>query len=118
MPRTIFKSSLAIIAVALTAATSDAQRERGDWKLYYEADRQRIQITFADFDSRDWQTSTSFPVTSRTLEGLTVAQIEGPTSQVRFRIRRDAGTFSFEGTAGEMRGRGTFDFVSNPGFRD
>ena len=118
MHRAILKSSLAIIATVLIAASAHAQRERGDWKLYYDAERQRVQISFEDFDSRDWQTSTALPATSRTLEGVTIAQIEGPSSSVRFRLRRDAGTFNFEGSVGSGRGRGTFDFTANPSFRD
>ena len=36
----------------------------------------------------------------------------GPTRPVKFQLRRDAGTFTFDGSAGEYRGRGTFSFTA------
>ena len=109
--------AIAAATVCLTSA-AQAQRDRGDWKLYYDADRERIEITFSEFAAGDWQTSRSFPVDSKALEGLTIRALQGPTSDISFRVRRDAGTFTMNGTVGSMRGRGSFDFAPNAAFVD
>ena len=50
------------------------------------------------------------------LEGLTAAQLAGPGGPVQFRIRRDAGTFTFEGVLRNRVAAGTFSFSPNPSF--
>ena len=50
------------------------------------------------------------------LEGLTAAQLAGAGGPVQFRLRRDAGTFTFEGVLRNGVGAGTFSFAADPGF--
>jgi beta-lactamase regulating signal transducer with metallopeptidase domain len=51
-------------------------------------------------------------------EGLTAAQLAGPGGPVQFRLRRDAGTFTFEGVLRNGVGAGTFSFTPDPRFPD
>ncbi len=50
------------------------------------------------------------------LEGLTAAQLRGAGGPVQFRLRRDAGTFTFEGVLRNGVGAGTFSFAADPNF--
>jgi hypothetical protein len=50
------------------------------------------------------------------LEGLMAAQLKGAGGPVQFRVRRDAGTFSFEGIMRQGVGAGTFTFAADPNF--
>ena len=117
--RLVVTASAVASLLAGLASPAAAQRDgRGDWRLDYNDTQQRVQLTFEDFDGRGGRTSTSFPVPFTSLEGLSISQLLGPTTPVRFRLRRDAGTFSFDGRAGSGWGRGVFDFRSDPQFRD
>jgi beta-lactamase regulating signal transducer with metallopeptidase domain len=49
-------------------------------------------------------------------EGLTWAQLSSPGGPVQFRLRRDAGTFTFEGVVRSGVGAGTFSFAPDPNF--
>ena len=53
---------------------------------------------------------------STQLEGLTAAQLTGAGGPVQFRLRRDAGTFTFEGVLRSGVGAGTFSFAADPNF--
>jgi beta-lactamase regulating signal transducer with metallopeptidase domain len=50
------------------------------------------------------------------LEGLTASQLTGAGGPVRFRLRRDAGSFEFDGVLRNGVGAGTFSFTADPGF--
>ncbi len=50
------------------------------------------------------------------LQGLRPAQLTGPGGPVQFQLRRDAGTFAFEGIIRSGIGAGTFSFTSDPNF--
>ena len=50
------------------------------------------------------------------LEGLTSNQLEGTGGSVQFRVRRDAGTFTFEGVIRSGVGAGTFAFSPDANF--
>jgi beta-lactamase regulating signal transducer with metallopeptidase domain len=50
------------------------------------------------------------------LEGLMAAQISGASGPVQFRLRRDAGTLTFEGVFRNGVGAGTFSFMPDPNF--
>ncbi len=50
------------------------------------------------------------------LEGLTATQLEGAGGPVQFSVRRDAGTFTFEGVIRNGVGAGTFAFSPDANF--
>jgi beta-lactamase regulating signal transducer with metallopeptidase domain len=50
------------------------------------------------------------------LEGLSPAQIAGAGGPIEFRLKRDAGTFTFEGVIRNGVGAGTFSFAADPNF--
>jgi hypothetical protein len=50
------------------------------------------------------------------LDGLTAAQIAGSESSIRFGLRRDPGTFTFEGSFRQARGSGEFTFAPDSAF--
>ena len=109
----------AAILVAILASPAHAQTAAGgDWRLYLDPDQQRVQLTFEDYNDHRRQSSTSFPVSSSALQGITISQMRGANAPARFQLRRDAGTFNFDGTVGDYRGRGTFTFTANPAFPD
>jgi beta-lactamase regulating signal transducer with metallopeptidase domain len=58
----------------------------------------------------------TFYIPLNRLEGLTAGQIASDGAPVRFAMRRDAGTFSFQGTFRAGRGTGRFDFAPDPVF--
>src|SRR4029078_3444901 len=53
-------------------------------------------------------------VRSEEREGLTGAQLTGAGGPVKFTVRRDAGSFTFEGVMKNGVGAGTFRFTPNP----
>jgi beta-lactamase regulating signal transducer with metallopeptidase domain len=50
------------------------------------------------------------------LDGLTPAQLAGAGGPIHFRLKRDAGTFTFEGVIRNGVGAGTFSFSADPNF--
>ena len=61
-----------------------------------------------------WITTINTPVEK--LIGLTMGQMAGSNSSVRFELKRDAGTFTCEGKFDGGKGTGTFVFSANPDF--
>jgi beta-lactamase regulating signal transducer with metallopeptidase domain len=49
-------------------------------------------------------------------DGLTAAQLSGAGGPIQFRLRRDAGTFTFEGVIRRGVGAGTFSFTPDASF--
>ncbi len=50
------------------------------------------------------------------IDGLTAERIASTAGDVRFTLRRDAGTFAFQGAFREGRGTGRFTFAEDPAF--
>lgn len=95
------------------AATIQTAQENlpGTWELRPTAKEGVVHLRLMELNSSN---GSNVPVNQ--LEGLTAAQLAGPGGPVQFRIRRDAGTFTFEGV---LRGRvaaGTFSFLPNQTF--
>jgi beta-lactamase regulating signal transducer with metallopeptidase domain len=61
-----------------------------------------------------WSSGSDVPL--KQLEGLSTQQLETGTGPVRFTLRRDAGTFAFNGILGGGVGAGTYTFAPNPSF--
>ncbi len=86
------------------AAAADPRT--GTWEAERNGDKVRLQMTMRSGKSR-WSSSSDYPV--RELVGFTA----GPAT--RFELRRDAGTFLFQGSIdSDGEGEGTFTFRSNP----
>jgi beta-lactamase regulating signal transducer with metallopeptidase domain len=64
----------------------------------------------------EWNSSSTTSISIQRLEGLTAAQLTGAGGPVQFRLRRDAGTFTFEGVVRNGVGAGTFSFAADSNF--
>ena len=65
---------------------------------------------------RELHSSSGSDVPLKQLEGLSAQQLESGSGPVRFTLRRDAGTFTFNGILGGGVGAGTYTFAANPSF--
>jgi beta-lactamase regulating signal transducer with metallopeptidase domain len=85
-------------------------RGSGSWSLAPSKKDGEVYL-----EMREGQSNNGTTVALAGLEGLTASQLAsgGP---VKFTIRRDAGTFTFEGTVRDGHGGGTFSFAANPTF--
>lgn len=89
--------------------------EQSSWRTKSPAAADLLQLTLrrTRTSGRD---SSSFMLPLADLSSLTRAQLSGATSDVRFTLARDAGTFSFEGQVGQGEGVGRFSFASSQEF--
>src|SRR5262245_11724559 len=87
----------------------------GTWRIsnWTLADGVQLSLSNRKGSSR-WEWSSNRP--GAELEGLTTAQLHAVHASVSFTLRRDAGTFSFEGALTLGIGRGEFRFVPDPSF--
>jgi beta-lactamase regulating signal transducer with metallopeptidase domain len=85
----------------------------GTWEIRPTTVEGTVHLRLVELNS-----STASNIRVDQFDGLTAAQLTGPGGQVQFRLRRDAGTFSFEGVMRSGVGAGTFTFVLNPTFAD
>jgi beta-lactamase regulating signal transducer with metallopeptidase domain len=92
--------------------TQSPSRQSGAWTVR-PSDKQPGTV---HLEMREDRSSTGHSVPLSSLEGLTASQMGGDSTPVRFSIRRDAGTFNFEGTFRNGVGGGVFGFQANPAF--
>lgn len=124
----------ALAALALAAplaqqlapgAAAQAERFEGQWLIEYSTDEGKTSLTLRYNESRrgedgrlhqsNWNTTRN--VAPESLQGLTREQaLSASGTQVRFDLRRDAGTFACEGWFRQGNGSGHFNFVPDPGF--
>jgi beta-lactamase regulating signal transducer with metallopeptidase domain len=94
------------------ASSSDGQEmgERGTWSLERQKDgRIWLEMKMRSKNGRNnWSNSSTLAASE--LQGL------GAGPEVRFEIRRDAGTFRFQGRMEGSLGTGFFTFEGNPGY--
>jgi beta-lactamase regulating signal transducer with metallopeptidase domain len=100
----------------LARAAADAMglqqaRLPGTWEIRPTTTEGTVHLRLVELNS---SSSTNVPLDR--LEGLTAAQLTGAGGPVQFRIRRDAGTFAFEGIIRNGVGAGTFSFTADPNF--
>jgi hypothetical protein len=90
--------------------------EKSRWKVAGDESAAVVQLSLRRSGMRrgDWNSSFMLPLTD--LRGLTVAQMGGGRSEVRFELPRDAGTMTFEGRFQDASGAGHFTFVPNQEF--
>ena len=97
--------------VRLEADTTEAQDGAGTWEIRPTDTKGAVHLRLSE---RNSTSGTTVPLEQ--LEGLTPAQLSGAGGPVRFRVRRDAGTFTFEGVVRNGVGAGTFSFVPDANF--
>ena len=85
----------------------------GTWEIRPTDSKATVHLRIVELNS---STGTNVPVDQ--LEGLTGAQLTGAGGPVQFKVRRDAGTFTFEGIVRNGVGAGTFTFAADPSFPD
>jgi beta-lactamase regulating signal transducer with metallopeptidase domain len=85
----------------------------GTWEIRpaNDAEKGTVHLRLMERNS-----SSGMNVPIAILEGLTSPQLTGPGGPVQFRLRRDAGTFAFEGVIRSGVGAGTFTFVPDANF--
>lgn len=107
-------TSLAVGA-ADPAMPPPASSRAGTWSInnWTPSDGVQLTLSYRKGSSR-WEWSSTRPVAD--LEGLSSAQRHAVHASVAFTLRRDAGTFSFEGAFTLGIGRGDFHFVPDPSF--
>jgi beta-lactamase regulating signal transducer with metallopeptidase domain len=83
----------------------------GTWEVRPTETKGTVHLRLVEVNS---STGSNVPIDQ--LEGLTAAQLAGPGGPVQFRVRRDAGTFTFEGVIRNGVGAGTFSFTPDANF--
>ncbi|HEX7018502.1 MAG TPA: M56 family metallopeptidase, partial [Gemmatimonadaceae bacterium] len=99
------------IAAQTAEQTPADESTSGSWELRQSERDGDVHLRM----TRD-QSSHGFSIALSKFEGLTPAQLSGSGGPVRFLLRRDAGTFTFEGTTRSGVGGGTYSFAANPAF--
>jgi beta-lactamase regulating signal transducer with metallopeptidase domain len=82
----------------------------GTWDIRATTAEGMVRLRLVELNS-----SSDSTIALAQLEGLTAAKLagEGP---IQFRLRRDAGTFTFDGVLRRGVGAGTFSFAADPNF--
>lgn len=107
------------------AAQQSPQRFEGQWLIGTKPNEEKVQLTLRYSERNDggkeshsfnnW--STSFGITLDQLAGLTREQMSSSSGMnVRFQLKRDAGTIECEGWFRDGKGSGHFSFSQNPAF--
>jgi beta-lactamase regulating signal transducer with metallopeptidase domain len=97
--------------VRLEANAADPQDGAGTWEIRTTDTKGAVHLRLSE---RNSTSGTNVPLEQ--LEGLTSAQLSGAGGPVQFRLRRDAGTFTFEGIIRNGVGAGTFSFAPDASF--
>src|SRR5256714_2153139 len=113
-----FSPALWLLLLAALSSPAAAQTaDQGTWGIYYEPSRDRVQLSFEDYENGGRRHgSTSFGVRPTELRGLPLSQLSSYSGPVRFQLVRDAGTFNFEGQLRDGHGTGFFTFSPDSRF--
>jgi hypothetical protein len=106
-----------ILALGFVALPCLSRAERsGDWKVEREtSDVVEFTMRYEQGSSRHIE---GHSMRIRELEGFQSSWLETSTPNVRFALRRDAGSFQFEGRTSNGKGGGDWTFVPDAGFAD
>jgi hypothetical protein len=108
-----------------TSAAASQERFEGQWLVEYRTSEGKTSLTLRHREARrgkdgDWHTgewNTTRNVEPEQLRGLTSEQaLSSAGTNVRFDIRREAGTFACEGWFRRGSGSGHFTFIPDQGF--
>ena len=115
LPAAGLKQVRAGMRAALRTAASGfglpQQNVPGTWEIRPSETKGMVHLRIVE---RNSSSGTNVPIDL--LEGLTGAQLTGAGGPVQFKVRRDAGTFTFEGVIRSGVGAGTFTFIADPAF--
>src|SRR5436305_14356933 len=91
-----FSPALCLVLSLVAWATAGAQSaDRGTWRIYYEQSRERLQLSFEDYENDGRHHGmTSFDVRPSELRGLPLSQLSSYNGPAKFQLVRDAGTFN------------------------
>ena len=92
-------------------ADAAAERGQGTWEIRPGRAPGTVHLRVAENHS---SSETDVPLSK--LEGLSASQLAGAGGSVQFRVKRDAGTFTFDGVLKNGVGAGTFAFEADPRF--
>ena len=101
------------LAPRLVAAAAEIVQDNlpGTWEIRPSMTEGTVHLRLTEGTS-----SSGSDVPIKQLEGLTAAQLAAGGGAIQFRLRRDAGTFTFEGVLRNGVGAGTFSFTPDPNF--
>jgi beta-lactamase regulating signal transducer with metallopeptidase domain len=105
------ESAYRLLRRAAAAVGVSQDRLPGTWEIRPTDTDGVVHLRLVEVNS-----SSGSNVPIEQLEGLTAAQIAGTGGPIQFRLKRDAGTFTFEGVVRNGVGAGTFSFAADPNF--
>lgn len=105
------ESARAVIRAAAAAVGIAQDGLPGTWEIRPTSTAGIVHLRLVELNS-----SSGSDIPIERLEGLTAAQLTGPGGPIQFRLRRDAGTFTFEGVLRGGVAAGTFSFAPDPNF--
>jgi beta-lactamase regulating signal transducer with metallopeptidase domain len=111
LPLDGLKHVRAVVRAAASAVGVQQDNVPGTWEIRPTDTKGMVHLRIVE---RNSSSGTNVPIEQ--LEGLTGAQLAGAGGQVQFKVRRDAGTFTFEGIIRSGVGAGTFTFTADPAF--
>ena len=102
----------ALVGASEAMGVPDRQRP-GTWEMKTSDTPGMVRLRVTEEDS---SSQTDVPVAQ--LDGLTGLRLESTNGPVQFKLRRDAGTFTFDGIVKNGVGAGTFEFTPDPAFAE
>jgi beta-lactamase regulating signal transducer with metallopeptidase domain len=109
----LIESARRVVRSAAEAIGVAQDRLPGTWEIRPTNTQGTVHLRLVELNS-----SSGSDVPVDRLEGLTPAQLTGAGGPIQFRLRRDAGTFTFEGVIRNGVGAGTFSFAPDAKFPD
>jgi beta-lactamase regulating signal transducer with metallopeptidase domain len=113
LPLDGMKETRAAVRAAASLIGVPQENVPGTWEIRPTDIKGTVHLRIVELNS---STGTNVPIDQ--LEGLTGIQLSGAGGPVQFKVRRDAGTFTFEGVVHNGVGAGTFTFAPDPSFPD
>jgi hypothetical protein len=112
----VIQRILAAAFALLLAVTIRAETLRGTWTMLPSShDSGRVQLNVnRDATNSHMTWGETMPLSA--FEGLSASTIGSSRATSSFALRRDAGTFEFEGTFRDGEGAGHFTFTPNPSY--
>lgn len=107
----LLKDAPRLVRAAATALGIAPEDLPGTWEIRPTGTKGTVHLQLTAGHS-----SSGSNVPIERLEGLTAAQLTGAGGPITFHLRRDAGTFTFEGVVRQGVGAGTFSFAPDPKF--